>query len=228
MSVYNLGRVITAHAWNSDRTQVAVCKNDENVVIYSGADNPDASQWKAEHILKGHTMVVCGIDWSPLTNKIVTCSHDVNAFVWTFDGRKQKWKPSLSILRINRAALSCRWSPDGTKFAVASGSKVVPVCYYESSQDWWVSKMIKKHKSTVIDVAWHPNSQLLATASSDFKCRVFSAYIDNLEERPAKTFFGDMSRFKFGDPITEFDSANGWVESVAWSPSGDVSTSVSS
>lgn len=47
-----------------------------------------------------------------------------------------------------------------------------------SVQDWWVSKMIKKHKSTVLSVAWHPNSQLLATGACDFKCRVFSAYVD--------------------------------------------------
>mmetsp|Transcript_14994 Transcript_14994/g.16971 ORF Transcript_14994/g.16971 Transcript_14994/m.16971 type:complete len:384 (+) Transcript_14994:266-1417(+) len=222
MSVFDLGSVISAHAWSPDRTRVAVSLNDEDVIIYKNADKDDVSKWEKEHILKGHSMVVCGIDWSPLTNKIVTCSHDVNAFVWTYEGRSQKWQPSLSILRINRAALQCRWSPDGTKFAVASGSKVVPVCYYESAQDWWISKMIKKHKSTVIDVAWHPNSQILATASSDFKCRIFSAYVATLEETPAETFFGNISRFSFGEPITEFDSSNGWVESVAWSPSGDL------
>lgn len=36
----------------------------------------------------------------------------------------------------------------GTKFAVASGAKCVPVCYYEAANNWWISKMIKKHKST--------------------------------------------------------------------------------
>lgn len=43
-----------------------------------------------------------------------------------------------------------KWSPDGKKFAVASGAKCVPVCYFEKEHDWWVSKMIKKHKSTVL------------------------------------------------------------------------------
>ena len=44
------------------------------------------------------------------------------------------WKPSLTLLRIDRAALDVKWSPDGKKFAVASGAKSVPVCHYEADQ----------------------------------------------------------------------------------------------
>lgn len=36
----------------------------------------------------------------------------------------------------------------GKKFAVSSGSKCVSVCYYQAAENWWVSKIIKKHKST--------------------------------------------------------------------------------
>lgn len=165
-------------------------------------------------------MVVCGIDWHPVTNQIVTCSHDINAFVWTYDTRMDSWKPSLSILRVNRACLQVRWSPDGTKFACGSGSKIVSICYFEPKNDWWISKIIKKHKSSVVDVAWHPNSQVVATASTDFKCRIFSAFLDHIEQ-PAQAAFGSMSKFPFGELITEFDSSNGWVEAVAWSPSGE-------
>ena len=36
------------------------------------------------------------------------------------------------------------------KFAVGSGAKAVSVCYFDSSNDWWVSKHIKKPiRSTV-------------------------------------------------------------------------------
>ncbi len=54
-------------------------------------------------------------------------------------------------------------------------------------QDWWVSKWIKKHKSTVLSVAWHPNSLVLATgkvygrAFDDFKyCVVLDEFIVKL------------------------------------------------
>jgi actin related protein 2/3 complex subunit 1A/1B len=96
------------------------------------------------------------------------------------------------------------------------------VCHYDQANDndWWVSKMIKKHKSTILDVAWHPNSQLLATACCDFKCRIFSAYMDAVDT-PVNSIFGDLGATAFGDLLAEFDASNGWVESVAWSPSGN-------
>jgi len=41
-------------------------------------------------------------------------------------------------------------SLSGKKFAVSSGSKCVSVCYYQAAENWWVSKIIKKHKSTYV------------------------------------------------------------------------------
>lgn len=51
------------------------------------------------------------------------------------------WKPSLTLLRIDRAALDVKWSPDGKKFAVASGAKCVPICHYEADQVGYVVKV---------------------------------------------------------------------------------------
>lgn len=81
--------------------------------------------------------MVSAIDWSSVTNKIVSCSHDRNAFVWTFQPDTNTWKPALVILRIDRAATDVRWSADGLRFAVTSGAKCVPVCTYESANDWY-------------------------------------------------------------------------------------------
>ena len=175
----------------------AVCPNSNQVKIYSGCNNPDVTTWELAYDLSSeHTMLVSGIDWSPVTNKIVTCSHDRNAFVWTYNDTSAEWEPSLVILRINRAALDVKWSPDGKKFAVASGSKCVPICHYEEDNNWWISKMIKKHKSTVLSVDWHPNSQLVATGCCDFKCRVFSAFVGKFF-----FFFLNFLCFSFsGDP----------------------------
>ena len=83
-----------------------------------------------------HDLHVSSVDWSPRTNKIVSCSHDRNAFVWSFETDSQTWKPTLVILRIDRAATDVKWSLDGRRFAVASSAKVVPVCMYEPGNDW--------------------------------------------------------------------------------------------
>ena len=58
--------------------------------------------------------------------------------MWVFDDESQVWKPTLVILRIDRAATDVKWSLDGRRFAVASSAKTVPVCMYESGNDWYV------------------------------------------------------------------------------------------
>lgn len=81
--------------------------------------------------------------------------------------------------------------------------------------------MIKKHKSTVLSVAWCVNNKFLVTGSADMKCRIFSAYIDGLD--PAEDDgFGEVfpKQHEFGEVLAEFDQAKSWVHSVAWAPGG--------
>ena len=77
-------------------------------------------------------------------------------------------------------------------------------------------------------LAWHPNSQFLATGSTDFKCRVFSAVITNVDTgKPDAPGTEERCCGKvepFGEAYCEFPSSGhtgvGWVTAVAWSPSG--------
>jgi len=212
--VFHLATCITAHAWNGDRTKVALCPNNNEVHIFAKS----GTTFVLEHTLAEHDQVVTGIDWAPKSNRIVTSSQDRNAYVWSF--QNNQWKPTLVILRINRAATHVKWSPEENKFAVASGAKCVSVCYFEEDNDWWVSKHIKKHKSTVLKVDWHPNNMLLATGSSDFKARVFSAFIKGVDAKPPSGPFG--TKLPFGELLLELDAASGWVHAVKWSPSGNI------
>jgi len=211
--VHSLAQVpITSHAFNEDRSQVAVSLNTKDIQIFSRKGN----DWTSTETLAEHDKLITSIDWAPNSNRIVTASQDRNAYVWKYVDNA--WKPTLVILRINRCATDVRWSPEENKFAVASGAKCVSVCYFEEDNDWWVSKHIKKHKSTVLKVDWHPNNCLLATASSDFKCRIFTAFIKGVDKGAPNTPFG--SKTTFGEVCAEFDTTMGWVQSVQWSPSG--------
>lgn len=217
--LWHLAEGLTCHAWNKDRSKVAVCPNSNEIWIFSGCQNPDATKWRKEAVLAEHDMVVSGLDWSHATDQLVSCSHDRGAFVWNYDAQYRKWKPTLVVLRISRAAINVKWSPNGQKFAVTSGAKSVAVCTYQAAENWWVSKIIKKHKSTVTDLDWHPNGQLIATASTDLKCRVFSAYIADVDGSPDAGPFPQLA--PFGEPMAEFDNASAWVNAVAWSPKGN-------
>jgi len=132
------------------------------------------------------------------------------------------YKPTLVLLRINRAATFVRWSPSETKFAVGSGDRVIAICYFEEENDWWVSKHIKKPiRSTITTVAWHPNSVLLAAGSTDAHARVFSSFIKGVDSRPDPGVWGE--RLPFNTVCGEYlNNSAGWVHSVSFSPSGDV------
>jgi WD40 repeat protein len=108
--VHQLAQCITCHAWNADLSMVAVCPNNNEVHIYQASPSP-TSAWECIHVLQKHDQLVSGIDWAPMSNKIVTSSHDRNSYVWTLEGNE--WQPTLVILRLNRAAISVDWSPRG-------------------------------------------------------------------------------------------------------------------
>ncbi|TKY87712.1 hypothetical protein EX895_003293 [Sporisorium graminicola] len=213
---------LTAHSFNADRTKVAVSPNSNVVHIY--AQSPTG--WTLEHTLAEHDKLVTGIDWAPQSNRIVTCSQDRNAYVWQLQPDSQTgahvWKPTLVLLRINRAATFVRWSPNEDKFAVASGARIISICSFEEDNDWWVAKHIKRPlRSTVLSLDWHENNVLLAAGCADMKARVFSAYIKGVDAKPPASVWGE--RLPFGTVCGEFSTpSGGWVHGVSFSPSGDV------
>ena len=150
--------------------------------------------------------------------KLIGCP-DRNAYVW--ESTPSGFKPTLVLLRINRAATSVRWSPMETKFAVGSGARVISICYFEEENDWWVSKHLKKPiRSTVTSVAWHPNGVLIGAGSTDGHARVFSAFIKGVDQRPEPSAWGE--RLPFNTVCGEFlNNTAGWIEDVAFSPSGN-------
>ncbi|PSK55136.1 hypothetical protein B9Z65_2525 [Elsinoe australis] len=212
---------IADHCFTADRGGVAVAR-ENNVELYS----IKGSQLSLQDELRGHDKTVTGVDIAPNSGKIVTCSQDRNAYVWepTSDGT---WRPTLVLLRINRAATCVRWSPSETKFAVGSGARIAAVCYFEEENDWWVSKHLKKPlRSTVTSLAWHPNSVLLGVGSTDGHARVLSAFIKGIDQRPEASVWGE--RLPFNTVCGEFlNLTAGWVKSVAFSPSGDAMAFVS-
>ncbi|KAG8993939.1 hypothetical protein FRB94_013042 [Tulasnella sp. JGI-2019a] len=222
--VYQLAQApVTAHSFSPDREQVAVSLNSNEVTIFSRR----GGSWDSTETLPDHDKLVTSIDWAPNTNRIVTCSQDRNAYVWTQvpdpqQGNALIWKPTLVLLRINRAATFVRWSPKEDKFAVASGARAIAVCSFDADNDWWVSKLLKKPiRSTVLSIDWHPNNVLLAAGSADFKARVFSAYVKDVDKKPAASVWGE--KLPFNTVCGEYSSTSGgWVHTVGFSPSGDV------
>ncbi|GAA6021642.1 hypothetical protein JCM11491_001249 [Sporobolomyces phaffii] len=212
---------VTAHAFNADRSQVAISPNSHEVQIFQST----GAGWQLVHTLTEHDKLVTSIDWAPNTNRIVTCSHDRNAYVWNLTSDPQTghatWQPTLVLLRLTRSATCVRWSPNEEKFAVASGARTISVCQFDEESNWWVAKHIKKPlRTTVLCIDWHPNSVLLAAGGADGIARVFSAFIKGVDSKPSPSVWGE--RLPFNTVCAELSSpAGGWVHGVAFSPSGD-------
>jgi WD40 repeat protein len=54
-----------------------------------------------------------------------------------------------------------------------------------------------KHQQQVLQVAWHPNSQIIATVCSDRRCRVLSANMQEVDAAPDAGPFNEP--VPFGD-----------------------------
>uniref|UniRef100_A0A2K6BVP9 Actin-related protein 2/3 complex subunit n=1 Tax=Macaca nemestrina TaxID=9545 RepID=A0A2K6BVP9_MACNE len=179
---------------------IALSLNNHEVHIYK-----KGHQWVKAHELKD--------------DRVVTCGADHKAYVWSQqDG---VWKPTLMILRINHTATFVKWSPPENKFAVGSEAQLISVCYFESENDWWVSKHIKKLiRSTVLSLDWHPNKVLLAAGSCDFKHSVFSSHIKKVDEKSGSMTWD--SKMPFGQLMSEFGGSGtgGWVHGVSFSACG--------
>lgn len=77
---------------------------------------------------------------------------------------------------------------------------------------------MKSHTSTVVAVAWDPTSSvIIATACTDHKCRVFSAYLKAVDGKEVDTRWGKNP--KFGTLFFEVSSL-GWVRDVCFDMSG--------
>lgn len=207
---FNLSKLpIYDHCFSSDKTHVAITQ-DRDVLVYdlSKPGNPVLTA-----TLRHHDKLVTALDVSS-DGKIVTCSQDRNALVWT--PTASGYKETLVLLRINRAATCVKWCPNGTKFAVGSAARVISVCYFEEENDWWISKHIKKPiKSTILSLDWHANSVLLAAGSTDGHVRVFSSFIKGVDSKPDATIWGERLPFQ---TLCLDVNVNCWVQDVKFSP----------
>lgn len=214
---YQLTPQLSCHAWTADKLHLAVCPNNHEIYVYRKSPT---GQWTHTHTLSDHDQLVSGLDWSTGSNQLVSCSHDRNSYV--FSWQDQTLKPEMVITRLSKAATCVKWSPCQRKFAIGSAAKAVCICYYEQESHWWASKLIRKqHDSSILMVAWHPDSILLATASSDSKCRVFSTalpgiYLACLHQEPVTAkgclyvqalLLGHRCRLR---------PAPGWLELKVW------------
>lgn len=210
---------IVVHVYSKDKKRIAISVRDLNVVeIYETGDILSPNTWKHLYTLKEHTQSISTLDWSS-NDLLLTGSHDRSVMVWNFD--KGQWRPALVILQENNRAITCGgWHEPGNKFCVGTGSHKIFIGYYEKEHNWWHSKKITNFKSTILAVKFHPSGRVIASGCADFSFKLISSYIKEVDDGSSyKGLFDEVK--DYGTELLVIKNAGGWVESLAWSPSGN-------
>lgn len=203
---------ITSHAWNSDFTKVAVATGSELLEVYELQNG----KWNKAHVLAEHTQIVSSVDWNPVTNRIITGSHDRNVVIWEFDRIKNTWKPQLVNINQNRGVLDVNWATHGQKFAVGTGSRLVGVGHPSEVLQGWNTRKVRPHESSVTCVRFDSSGLVIASGSTDRTIKLVTAYIEEVDDNI--THSGPFAAVRsFGEVIYEID-AGAWVNALAWSP----------
>jgi len=117
-------------------------------------------------------------------------------YTYTLYARPKEFTPNLLHLCTKTVITE-------NKFAVGSGGRVIAVCYFVSENNWWLCKHIKRPlRSTVTTVDWHPDNKVLVAGSTDYKVRVFSAFISDMEDAPGTSPWGQSN--SLGTLLAEF------------------------
>jgi len=189
--------VIADFSYNREGTQMALAVGN-TVKIYGH----DGKSWKLEDTLTKHYMHVSGVDWDHQNDRIVSVSHDRNAFVWNYDNKEAEWKPDLVVCRCLKSLLCVRWSPLGNKIAIGAADKSITVCYYDDSNNWWVTKKCKKPiTSSVTCLDWNDNNMHVISGTTSNQVLLFMCWVKECEQKPKPDREGGDS-LKYKRPFT--------------------------
>lgn len=218
--IVHLAQSIFCCAWNRDCSLLALCPGNEEIHIFRPPSD-NSSNWDRLHILKAHSQLVADLDWAPMSDLLVSCSHDKTMWVW--DPKGTPWEKQFVMAEPHRAALCVRWSPLENKFAVGTAARSLYFIYYNPETKLWpCSHVRKKHDSSVVSLAWHPNNVLLATGSTDFKVRVLAAFVHHVDTPSTCSGLPHIKDSPPGTVLCEVNLDSSWVHSVVWSSSGRV------
>ncbi|MCB0167446.1 MAG: TIR domain-containing protein [Anaerolineae bacterium] len=191
--------VVNSITWSPDGARLASA-SDNTVQVWN------AKTGQNEGILEGHKLDVTNVAWSPDGSKLASASFDKTVWIWD-----PKTSKSLVTLTGHKSVVSSvAWSPDGTRLATGgclerSGFSGGLNCIKGEVQLWDAQTgenlaVLNGHSGNIARVAWRPNLDQLASASSDGTVRLWDT--------------------ETGEGLTTLTGHTDLVLDVGWSPDG--------
>eukprot|EP00906_Rhabdomonas_costata_P015489 RCo022262 len=141
------GQAVHSLAWSPESDQVLhTCGRD--LVIKPLAPASKQLQWRA------HDGIVLQVDWSPVTNLIVSGAEDMRYKVWDSYGRQL-----FASAPLEYAVTAVQFSPDGEMYAVGSFN-MLRIC----DKTGWSHCRENTNTGSIFSLAWTPDCTQLACA----------------------------------------------------------------
>ena len=157
-----------------------------------GRPAPGAAAQKPAHILKGHSLWVRSVAWSPEGRYLASGAGDESVVIW--DGKS--WKRLRRLKGRGGEVRGVSWSPDGRY--LASGAENGTATLWDTA-NWKPVRRLEPVGHTG-SLAWSPDGRHLASGSQGDRVTIW-----------------DVER---GNPVRELQGHASLVEAVAWSPDG--------
>ena len=197
---------------------LSLAYSSDSCTIASGGADDIIRLWDAKNglcldELRGHTDYVQAVAFSPVDRDLLVSSgRDGKILLWSLSDRKLK---NVVIKGHDAAVRSFSFNSDGQFLASCSGAQNSSEKQDNTVRVWNISSgmqilLLRFHTATIHSVTWHPETQVLATASRD---RIVGVHTLGREL------------------ITSSKSLRGhtdYVNAVAWSPCGTALASASS
>lgn len=152
---------ISALAFHPTFSNLASASEDSTIKIW------DYETGEFEVTLKGHTKVVCDVDYDSKGTFIVSCSSDLTVKLWDCSNH---YRCTKTLYDHDHSVSSCRFLPGDTHIVSASRDQTIKV--WEVATSFCV-KTLRGHSEWVRGVWPCPNGRLLVSASNDQTSRVW-------------------------------------------------------
>ncbi|XP_032900883.1 U5 small nuclear ribonucleoprotein 40 kDa protein [Amblyraja radiata] len=173
VKLWDIRKKAAIHTFQNTYQVLAATFNDTSDQIISGGIDNDIKVWdlrqnKLIYTMRGHTDSVTGLALSGDGSYLLSNSMDNTVRVWDV----RPFAPKERCVKIfqgnvhnfEKNLLRCSWSTDGSKIAAGSADRFVYVWDTTSRR---ILYKLPGHAGSVNEVAFHPEEQIILSASSD-------------------------------------------------------------
>ncbi|KAJ9563235.1 hypothetical protein OSB04_008395 [Centaurea solstitialis] len=211
-------QIIAGIDWSKSSNRIVTVSHDRNSYVW----NHEGSIWVPTLVILRLNRAALCVQWSPKGNKFAVGSGAKTVCICYYEQENNWWVSKLIRKRHDSSVTSVAWHPNNvhstpiqSSFKMERDFKLATPRWYNKVESVLELVIYSSYRS------WKRTQVLIATTSTDGKCRVFSTFIKGVDAGKPKKSGSGSSDIKFGEQIVQLDLSMCWAFGVKWSPSGN-------